>query len=158
MLIVEASRDDVCHVFDHMRAADREEALSVCWTADPREALDRYMDVWELRIGAFAAFPRAGAPPVAIFSGWFMSPGVVSVQMIATDDWRLIAGAATRWSLATGLPWLMGRAHRAECRVMASHVVARRWLERLGFVDETPRGMAFGKDRQRFHLYAREAD
>ena len=59
------------------------------------------------------------------------------VSMLATPSWRRVTHEAWRWGTREARPFLLQRGYRrAECRTMAGHADAERFLQRLGFVRE----------------------
>jgi len=93
--------------------------------------------------------------PVAIYGAVEKWPGVWSVFLMATDEWRHVALSVTRHALREGLPavWEAG-AHRLECASIETHPIAHRWLERLGFSCEA-RLPGYGRQGETFLSYAR---
>ena len=132
-----------------MRVADRREVFATRFDDDP-DALTRDL-VAVSRFGA--AIARAGRP-VAAMGAIECWPGMWSVWLIATDDWPLVARATTRWArhaLETVLP--QAGAHRCECRSIADHATAHRWLVHLGARAEAVH-RDFGRMRETFITFA----
>jgi hypothetical protein len=132
-----------------MREADRREVFATRFDDDP-DALAREL-VAASRIGAVVA--RAGRP-VAAMGAMECWPGLWSVWLIATDEWKSVARATTRWArhaLETILP--EAGAHRCECRSIADHETAHRWLVHLGAREEAVHP-EFGRMRETFITFA----
>lgn len=132
-----------------MRAADRREVFATRFDDDP-DALVRDL-VSVSRFGA--AIARAGQP-IAAMGATECWPGMWSVWLIATDEWPRVARATTRWArhaLETVLP--AAGAHRCECRSIADHATAHRWLVHLGARAEAVHP-GFGRRRETFITFA----
>lgn len=130
-----ANARDVETVVRAMRPADRREVMAVRFSDRVEDLVDDLTRALPHAIRCFV-LGRDGAP-VAIVGAWLTSPGVATVLMIATDDWPAIAGPATRWVRKVAIPAVLGRTvRRAECKCWSEHAVSRRWLKRLGFVEE----------------------
>lgn len=132
-----------------MRAADRREVFATRFD-DDAEALARDL----VAVSRFGATIALAGRPVAAMGAMECWPGVWSVWLIATDEWKLVARAATRWArhaLGTVLP--EAGAHRCECRSMAEHKTAHRWLELLGARAEAVHP-DFGRLRETFITFA----
>ena len=141
--------DAVTHVCVHMRDTDRAEIFAT-----------RYDDDAAAVAAATVALARFGCvawsddEPVAVACAMPLWPNVWSVGMYATERWPRVAGATTRWIKRRLIPDLIAAgAHRAECRSLATHAAAHRWLERLGAVREAALADC-GRNRETFYLYA----
>lgn len=142
------SHNDVLYVAQRMREADRLEVYATRWSDDPE---DLVADV--LRAGPFSWVCGLERPIMAI-GAVPLCPGVWSVWMFATDDFRQIRLSATRFAKKVMMPALISAgAHRFECRSIDGHVEAQAWLEGLGGRREATHPMA-GKDGETFHTYA----
>lgn len=136
MIVLPASEADVHFVVTFMREADRREVYAGRWTDEPADLvadieLSRPMMI---RLEALCA---DDAEPVALLGVWLKSPGVGTGLMLATDRWGEIARAAHRHVLRRFLPLVCApNLHRLECQAHVEHAVSRRWLARLGFVEE----------------------
>jgi hypothetical protein len=144
--------DAVAFVARNMRAQDRAEIFATRFDDDAgRVAAET---VAFARFGCVAWSDRGGQEPVAVACAIPSWPGVWSVGMYATDRWPEVAQATTRWIKGVLIPDLTAAgAHRAECRSLASHATAHRWLQRLGAAREA-RLAAYGRNREDFFLYA----
>lgn len=94
--------------------------------------------------------------PIAAFGCLLMWPGVWSMWLFATDEFRHIGFSMTRLVLRSIVPmlWEAG-AHRLEARSIEGHHDAQRWLEMIGARREaTLKG--YGRDGQDFHVFAWE--
>jgi hypothetical protein len=141
-------RDAVAFVARTMRARDRAEIFATRWDDDPDAVAAETMAL--ARIGGVAW--NNGAP-IAVACAMPLWPGVWSIGLYATDAWPAVARAVTRWIKATTRDFIAGGAHRAECRSLATHTTAHRWLERLGAVREAVLP-DYGRNRETFYLYA----
>jgi hypothetical protein len=140
--------DAVACVARNMRARDREEIFATRWD-DDADAVARET-VALARLGCVA---WNGDAPVAVASAIPLWPGVWSIGLYATDAWPRVARAVTRWIARTTPALIAAGGHRAECRSLASHATAHRWLERLGAVREAVLPDC-GRNRETFYLYA----
>jgi hypothetical protein len=136
MIVRFASPADVEAICSRLRPSDLQEVMALRLEAD---------------IGAFTAqlvmglqsavlrITLAGDDGEAIaFVGlWLHGPGVGSANLIATDRWDEIAAPAHRFCKRVVIGRVAPSAfRRLECRTLASHAASRKWLRRLGFVEE----------------------
>jgi hypothetical protein len=143
----------VTHVCEHMRALDRAEIFATRPDDDVQAIAAATMALARFGGVAWKDDGRT-SEPVAVACAMPLWPGVWSVGMYATDRWPRVASATTRWILSRLMPDLIATgAHRAECRSLATHVTAHRWLERLGAVREAALADC-GRNRETFYLYA----
>lgn len=144
MIVLPATEADVRFVVTFMREADRREVYATRWTHEPDDLvadieLSRPMLI---RLDALVA---DDGEPVALLGVWLKSPGVGTGLMLATDRWAEIAPAAHRYVRRRFLPLVCApNLHRLECHAHVGHAVSRRWLARLGFLEEGV-ARAFGK-------------
>lgn len=136
--ILPADSADILHVCRNLREVDRLEAWETRWPG-----LDGEMDLDALAAELIAArpyalmldavFPAVGERPAALLGAVELWPHVVTVMMLATDDWPRVARGTFRHVRDRMIPALKAHgAIRAQCFVMDSHVQARRFVERLG--------------------------
>lgn len=126
--IRDAGYADVVYVARRMRGVDRREIYAF----DPGECPERFAR-------QLVAWPRfhwcafAGWEPVAIISALEEQPTSWRVGMFATEAWPKVALRCTLFFRHVIYPTLerLG-CNRAECRSIADHVDAHRWLELLG--------------------------
>lgn len=147
MRLSDLNEPALAYVARHMRAADRDEIFATRWGDDPNDLVQA-----ALRGGSFAWVASLDRP-IAALGAIPMWNGVWSVWMFATDDFRRIRFGLTRFVVRDMIPALRaGGAHRAECRSLATHTEAHRWLEMLGATREaTLRG--YGRAGEDFELY-----
>ncbi|MGE5537323.1 MAG: hypothetical protein ACM30I_01805 [Gemmatimonas sp.] len=142
-------RDAVAFVAAHMRACDREEIFATRWDDDASAIADE-----TVACARFGVVAWASGAPVAVVCAMPLWPGVWTVAMYATDAWLMVAGAVTRWIRRELMPNVAATgAHRVECRSLASHGTAHRWLERLGGRREATL-TDYGRNRECFYVYA----
>lgn len=163
ILVLPAEAPEILHVCRHMRALDRWEAAETRWPApgwpegvDPAAVAADFIAARPRALVCDAIFPNRGGPaePAALFAALETWPHVAAVAMIATDAWPEIALAATRWVRRQVVPALRAHGlHRAECRVLASHAAARRFLEACGARAEATLG-GFGRSGADFLVYS----
>jgi hypothetical protein len=132
-----------------MRDCDRDEIFATRWENDPQKIAEETMTC--ARFGAVAWHEDE---PVAVVCAMPLWPGVWTVAMYATAKWPAVALAVTRWLRRELMPDVAATgAHRVECRSLATHVMAHRWLERLGARCD---GVLtdYGRHREAFYVYA----
>lgn len=141
--------EGVRHVTLNMRAKDAEEIFATQWS-DDREAFASSI----MKCGGFGYVLHADdGEPVVAGGAVPIWPGVWSVWMFATDRFGEVAIATHRFAKEVFFPILNDVGYvRLECRSMASHTVAHRWLESLGGHREAVVS-SYGKDGQNFILY-----
>lgn len=134
-------------VADRMRPADRREIYATRWTDEPTDLVDSCM--FSGQYGWVAGLER----PIAALGAIPMWPGAWSVWMFATDEFRQIRIGLTKFVARTMIPGLRASgAIRAECRSIADHEEAHRWLEVLGAHREAVLEH-YGKRGESFFLY-----
>jgi hypothetical protein len=144
--------DAVAFVARNMRAKDRAEIFATRFDDDANRVAAETMAL--SRFGCVAWSGPRTCEPVAVACAISTWPGVWSVGLYATDRWPEVARATTRWIRSVLIPDLVAAgAHRAECRSLATHATAHRWLERLGASREAVLS-AYGRNREDFLLYA----
>jgi hypothetical protein len=147
--IAPLDRAAVGFVAARMRAGDRDEIFATRWDDDPDTIADETM-----ACARFGAVAWHVGEPVAVVCAMPLWPGVWTVAMFATVRWPAVAGAGTRWLRRELMPDVVAAgAHRVECRSLATHVTAHRWLERLGARREALL-TDYGRNREAFYLYA----
>jgi hypothetical protein len=140
----------VLHVALYIRDCDREEIDAGMVRYDAAELAERMVAF--SRFGCVAA--TEDGTPTAVLSAVETHPGAYQVGMFATQAWPLVALGLTRWIHRTMIPAMLAvGGHRAECRSIATHTEAHRWLESLGFACEAVLPDC-GKGRETFHQYA----
>jgi hypothetical protein len=150
MTILPLAWHAVLHVALYIRACDRVEIEAGMARYDAADLASRVI-----------AFSRFGGvamtddgTPAAVVSAAELYPGVYQVSMFATDDWPQVARGMTRWIRRTMIPAMLAAGgHRAECRSIAGHETAHRWLESLGFLREAVLPDC-GRGRETFFQYA----
>lgn len=139
----------VMSVAANMRAKDAAEIYATRWTDSPIDLAESVMRA----IGpGWVAW--IGAEPVAVIGAASMWPNVWSVYAFGTDEFRRVAPYLTRHIRKVMMPGLMiVGACRAECRSIATHTEAHRWLERLSARREAflPK---YGRNGEDFVLYS----
>ncbi|MEA1938091.1 MAG: hypothetical protein U9N14_03245 [Pseudomonadota bacterium] len=146
MLLLPLEVAGASYVARFMRMCDRAECEEMVHRLDPTDIARRLV----LTACDGALICANNGCPVAVVAATEIVPGTVEVAMIATDRWPEVSAPVTRWARLDLIPRLreMG-ASRAECRSLATHAIAHRWLERLGFTHETDLP-DFGKNRETF--------
>lgn len=149
MKATELYPEGVMHVVHNMRAKDKAEIYATQWSEDP----------WQfgngvLRVGDFGFVLHADdGEPVICCGAVPMWNGVWSVWMFATDRFDEIAFSFHKWTRRVYFPALDAAGwHRLECRSLATHEVAHRWLEVLGAYKESEVAN-YGKHGEAFLLY-----
>ena len=140
----------VLHVALYIRDSDRIEIDACMARYDAADIANRVVAL--SRFGCVVT--RDDGTPVAVVSAAEIHPGAYQVGMFATDDWPQVAFGLTRWGLRVMKPAMLAAGgHRAECRSIADHHTAHRWLESLGFTREAVLPDC-GKGRETFFQYA----
>lgn len=145
------------HIARNMRERDRREVCAELWTFDPDGLAIQLLDVWRVA-GAWGQVASLEGEPVAQLIAWWRTPSTVQVSVIATDRWREIVRPFSLHVRHEVIPLLLAHGvKRAECRAMATHEDARRWLTWLGATEECliPN---WGKGGETFVQYAWDAD
>lgn len=150
MTLADLSYRDLLHVASNMRAMDRREIYATRWNDDPKELAASCMNPV---VKEFAKVAFWGKVPVAAIGAAPIWPGVWSVWMFATDDFPKVSLSLHRYVVNTFAPTLRRHCHRAECRSLAAHTEAHRWLTSLGAAQEATL-LGFGKNREDFHVFA----
>lgn len=109
-----------------------------------------------VRMGETVGWVSGLERPIAAFGCFQMWPGVWSMWLFATDEFRHIGISMTKLIVRHIVPMLWNAgAHRLEARSMEGHHDAQRWLEVIGARREgTLKG--YGRDGQDFYVYAWE--
>jgi hypothetical protein len=142
-------RAAVGFVAARMRAGDRDEIFATRWDDDPEKIAEETMACAQFGCVAWHA-----AEPVAVVCAMPLWPGVWTVAMYATTRWPAVVLAVTRWLRRELMPDVTASgAHRVECRSLATHVMAHRWLERLGARREALL-IDYGRNREAYYIYA----
>lgn len=150
MIILPLDWRSVLHVALYIRESDRMEIDACMARYDAADLANRVTAL--SRFGAVAATDEG--VPAAVVSAAEIHPGAYQVGMFATDDWPMVARGVTRWGLRVLKPAMLAAGgHRAECRSIADHHTAHRWLASLGFVREAALPDC-GKRRETFYQYA----
>jgi hypothetical protein len=140
-------RDDIRSILLNVRERDRRELVE--YGLDVETAAEAFA----LPAVAARVFKACGVP-AAIVTFHRLTPRALVVSMMATDDWRQVAGRVVRWGWREARPSLIAQGYtRAECRTLEGHAEAIELLERLGFVREC-RLPGFGAQGASFLQYA----
>lgn len=127
---------DILEICADLRPADRAEMLATSFVDDPVEhgaAIASGLDKAVLAL----TLCDAARDPIAFLGLWQIAPGVATASLFATPGFAAIAREAHRFCRDRVMGDAVPRAfRRVECRALASNAVARRWLKRLGFVEE----------------------
>lgn len=137
------------HVCRNMREADRREIFACRWGDDTdtlAEETTRYGPMnW--------VFGKDGEP-IAMMGAVNVHPGLWSVWMWSTPSFYKIRFSLTSFVRRAMIPAIRAQgAWRAECRSMADHVTAHKWLESLGAVREAP-APQYGRNGEDFVVFA----
>lgn len=153
--ILPTAYQDALEVVMDMRDGDRREVMAL-------RPPEHYPDTIAIDLTApahsglthLAFCAKVGDAPVAVVGGMEYRPTLWSVYMIATDRFGEVALSVHRFVRRALLPTILQRGgNRAECRSLADHAHAHRWLERLGAVHEADL-IDCGPGRETFRLYA----
>lgn len=144
---------DIGYVVDHMRSDDVREHAAIAFSADRDVLRTDLVASWRHAIKSFTFFDRRSRP-ATILSAYLISPGVARLHRISTDAWPEVSLAVFRFGIRIFLPVLDAVVHRCECAILADHLLARRILQRLGFVEEGI-ARARGRNGEDFINFAR---
>jgi RimJ/RimL family protein N-acetyltransferase len=136
MIVRRSHPAEILEICCDLRPADRAEILATSFVDDPMAHGEmiaaRLADA--VQALTFCSDDRA---PVAFLGFWLMAPGVASASLFATPAFAGIARDLHRFCRDRIMRDAVPRAfRRVECRALASNAAGRRWLGRLGFVEE----------------------
>jgi RimJ/RimL family protein N-acetyltransferase len=148
---ISARPELVAPVAFRMRERDRREIFANRWDDDPLSVAND-----AVKMGWQVGWTAGLEDPIAAFGCLQMWPGVWSMWLFATDNFRQIRISMTRLIVRDIVPMLFDAgAHRLEARSMEGHHEAQRWLEVIGAKREaTLKG--YGRAGEDFHVYAWE--
>ena len=145
---VRAATDaDIRHVIAHLRPINWLEITALRAEEDRAAVVADYIALRKIaivqRVGCLA-----DGRPVVLAGAYELTPTVAYVNMVATQDWHLVAGAAWR-AMCRGLKQVIApRCRRAECLIYEGNEDIA-WIERMGYVREG-RHPARGKHGETF--------
>ncbi len=146
MRLERVTYDAALYVARNMRPADRAEIFATRWN-DSAEDVAKDCTVFE----RFCWVAYDGDTPCAVIGAVPMHPGVWSVFMFATNNFKNIGLGLTRFVKKVIVPALTATgAHRAECAALAEHSEAHRWLEILGARQEGGLLREYGRNGEDF--------
>lgn len=153
MIVRPATPADIAAICADLRPADAREVFATRWGDDPAELAGELAALLPRAVLAQALCGTDGAA-IALVGFWMAGPGFGSASLIATRRWGEIAPTAHRHCRRV----VMARAapaafRRLECRSLADHGAAHRWLRSLGFAEEA-RLRALGRDGEDFVQFA----
>lgn len=155
MKLANPSLLDVLYVTRNMREWDRRELFATRFDNDPdRLAMDvmGWGPFWWVAGGDVNGREKA----IAVIGATELWPGMWSVGMFATDDFKHIGLPLTRWVKRVMIPAIVRQGiRRGECRSIEGHTVAHRWLEMLGAVPQSE-ARQYGKGGETFITYVWE--
>jgi hypothetical protein len=154
LILLPLTAEFVLPVARQMRESDRREIFAT------RQPDDRVMLAHQaVEFSRFGAvFGLDSGELVAALGAVQQWPGVWTVWMFATPLWPRLALGATRYVRRILIPQLLGAgAHRAECKTIAGHHAAQRWMELLGAHHEATHP-DYGIGRETFFTYAWSLD
>ena len=147
---VPVTRDGLAQIVRDLRPRDMAEIMAVNWDDDRDAFVSRVLAV----SGDMCGIWEFQGVPVACLGVFALWPSVWGAFAFGTPDWPHVVLDMTRHVRRFIIPALLAvGAHRVECRALASHDDARKWLTALGAKQEaTLRG--FGRAGEDFVLYA----
>ncbi len=145
-MIKVANLEDVTYVSQRMRPSDRAERLALSHGNDAVAAAVRFLDMPHLAVTVWKG------TPIAVIGVVFPHPGVASTIFFATDEFKHVALATTRFIRRTLFPILVSTGiHRLQvCSVAGTD---HRWITGFGASLEATLH-AYGKNKEDFCLYA----
>lgn len=148
MILEPPTFDTTLYVAERMREWDRREIFAARWNDDP------FPLAAECQLYGSFTWIASLDRPIAFIGAAPIHPGVWSVLMFATDEFRKIRLSLTKHVKRVMIPALVEvGAHRAECHSMEGHDEAHAWLELLGAEREGVRPR-FGKNGEDFVCFS----
>ena len=139
--------ESVLHVATNMREADHHEIFATRWDNDPLPIVNACLMCGDI------SWVAAKDEPIAVIGAIPIHPGVWQAFLFATDRFNEISLSLTTWVKRVMMPTLFGLdIHRCECKSMASHAEAHRWLEYLGWKRESTIA-GYGRGGEDFYYY-----
>jgi hypothetical protein len=136
------------YVVKHMRAIDREEIFAMRPNDEDDALAADVMATGDLK------WMLSLERPVCVWGAMPMWPGVWNVWMFATDEFPKVGLSLTKFVKNSEIPLLRRLGlHRAECKSLATHRTAHRWMEATGAVREA-RHSNYGRNGEAFYTYA----
>jgi hypothetical protein len=146
--------EHVASVASRLRPRDREEFRAVYGDLAPDVLTDVLRGLYGSYEGLLTGCRDDGLP-VFVGGGVQLRPNTATMVFMATDDFRRIAKAATRFIRDTFLPSMERQGiHRIECVTLGEYIEMQRWLRLLGFRMEGV-AQAYGAAGEDFHYFAR---
>lgn len=145
-----ANLEDVSYVADRMRAHDRAERLALSHGNDATLAAVQFLSHPHLAVTVWKG------TPISVIGVVFPHPGVASTIFFATDEFKHVALATTRFIRRTLFPILLSTGiHRLQvCSMRPSGAASEHhWITGFGASLEATLH-AYGKDKEDFYLYA----
>lgn len=154
MILLSTTPEHVASVASRLRARDRQEIGAVLGFDTPAMMTDALVSRYG-RIDGLLTGCRDDGLPVFVGGAVVLRPNTASILFMATDDFRRIAKAATKFIRQHFLPALERQGvHRIECVTLGEYVEMQRWLRSLGFRMEGV-AQAYGAAGEDFHYFAR---
>lgn len=146
-----ATHEDVTYVAQRMRAHDRAERVALSHGDDPVLAAVQFLRHPHLAVTVWKG------TPIAVIGVVFPHPGVASTIFFATDEFRHVALATTRFIRRTLFPILLNTGiHRLQvCSMRDKADVSGkgpRWIESFGAREEAVL-YEYGKNGEDFALF-----
>jgi hypothetical protein len=142
-----ANREDVLYVAKRMRPHDRKERLALSHDEDYLSAALVFLSLPHLAVTVWKG------TPIAVIGVVFPHPGVASTIFFATDQFRHVALATTRFIRRTLFPILVSTGiHRLQVCSMNDGEVSQSWIQSFGAKPEAIL-QEYGKNREDFTLY-----
>ena len=147
-MIKMATLEDVSYVADRMRPHDRAERLALSHGDDAVSAAVRFLDMPHLAVTVWKG------TPISVIGVVFPHPGVASTIFFATEEFRHVALATTRFIRRTLFPILLSTGiHRLQvCSMGPAGSPAHRWILGFGAKPEAEL-VAYGKNGENYTLY-----
>lgn len=144
--------DDVLHVVEGMRPADKAEIFATQYTDDPKAFARQIMAVGGLKWLAWV-----DDEPVAAIGCAPMWPGVATPWCFGTDKFAHAALLLTRLGKRVIIPTAQASGiHRLEVKSQEGHTDAQGWLSRVFGCSREATHKGYGRDGSTFHTYVLE--
>lgn len=145
-----ATNEDVTYVAQRMRPHDKAERLALSHGEDVIAAATRFLDMPHLAVTVWKG------TPIAVIGVVFPHPGVASTIFFATDQFRHVALATTRFIRRKLFPILLSTGiHRLQvCSMRASsRASSHEWITRCFGAEREAVLVEYGRNREDFTIY-----
>lgn len=148
-----ATKEDIYHVALHMRDRDFEEIECVSWVSGREELASSIAENYLEHENVYACGTQEDGA-IAILSYLPLRPGVWSVGMFATNDFKKVGKFLTRCIIKDIIPSLNNsNFHRVEAHSICGYEDIHNWLNFIGLKEECEI-KGFGRNGENFKTFA----